>query len=162
MKTKIFFLVSVLAILGAGLFALYSNGSDIVNSGKLETLRGKLSYDGSEWSLETTAKKLYDLHLGNYSVLYPEGLDLKEGQEAEVEGFVLNSDIAVTSITSGGSTFTLRDSETGRPLWAGQGRNTNRNAQDTCTGDMTGRNLDGSRGRFQMPSSSNRQGRGRI
>ena len=36
MKTKIFILVSVLAILGAGLFAYDMTGSDIAASGKLE------------------------------------------------------------------------------------------------------------------------------
>lgn len=162
MKTKIFILVSVLAILGAGLFAYDMTGSDIVASGKLETVSGKLKFDGSEWRIETTAKKLYNIHLGNYAVVYPEGLGLEEGNEAAVTGFTLNDDIAVTQITTGGSTYTLRDETTGRPVWAGRGNRQNENSQgregqgmDNCTDEERD-------GRMQISSFSSRPGRGRF
>lgn len=161
MKTKIFVLVSIMAILGAGLFAHEMTGSDIVSSGKLETVSGKLKYDGSEWKIETTAKKLYNIHLGNYAAVYPEGLGLKEGNEAAVTGFTLNDDIAVTQITSGGSTYTLRDQSTGRPVWAGKGNRQNENTEGKA-GQGMNNNSAQNRGRMQMPSFSSRPGRGRF
>lgn len=162
MKTKIFVLVSVLAILGAGLFAYDMTGSDIVASGKLETVSGKLKFDGSEWMVETTAKKLYNIHLGNYAVVYPEGLGLEEGNEAAVTGFTLNDDIAVTQITTGGSTYTLRDETTGRPVWAGRGNRQNENTRGRAEGGMDYCTETTQGGRMQMPSFSSRPGRGRF
>lgn len=161
MKTKIFVLVSIMAILGAGLFAYDMTGSDIAASGKLETVSGKLKFDGSEWRIETTAKKLYNIHLGNYAVVYPEGLGLEEGNEAAVTGFTLNDDIAVTQITSGGSTYTLRDQSTGRPVWAGKGNRQNENAEGRAGQGMYNNSVQ-DRGRMQMPSFSSRPGRGRF
>lgn len=160
MKTKIFILVSIMAILGAGLFALDIKGSGIAASGTLETVSGKFSYDGSEWTLETTAKKLYNIHFGNYTLVYPQGLGLKEGTEASVTGFVLNNDIAVTQITSGGSTYTLRDSTTGRPLWAGQGNRKTCTSDENCADAINGRSRKGNGGRGQMSLFTSRQGRG--
>ncbi|NLK46978.1 MAG: hypothetical protein GX297_10065 [Treponema sp.] len=115
MKTKIVVMFSIMAILGAGLFALDLTGTDIAKSGTLGTISGVLKSDGSEWMLETSAKKLYNVHFGNYTLVYPEGLGLKEGNEATITGFMLNDDIAVSQIKTDGATYTLRDETTGRP-----------------------------------------------
>jgi hypothetical protein len=67
------------------------------------------------------------LHLGNYEVIYPKGIDLKEGSEAIVRGFVLNSDISAITVGTHEASYSFRTAE-GMPLWAGQGERPNQQA----------------------------------
>ncbi|NLM00990.1 MAG: hypothetical protein GX220_06000 [Treponema sp.] len=130
MKTKIIVMFSVLAFLGAGLFAHDVTGSDIVDLGKFQTVSGILKSVDGEWMLETAGKKVYDIHLGNYETVFPQGLGLQEGKEATVTGYALNDDIAVCQIKTGGSAYTLRDETTGRPVWAEKGNRKNQKTEN--------------------------------
>jgi hypothetical protein len=165
MKTKIVVMFSIMAILGAGLFALDLTGTDIAKSGTLGTISGVLKSDGSEWMLETSAKKLYNVHFGNYTLVYPEGLGLKEGNEATITGFMLNDDIAVSQIKTDGATYTLRDETTGRPAWAGMGNRKNEKDEKSNNNEVQRMNKFSNRksgGKGQKNSSSDRLRNGKV
>jgi hypothetical protein len=101
-------------------------GRDIVDQGSKLTLSGTLIDEDGEWSLKT-ADKTYAVHLGNYAILYPKGINLKDGAEARVRGFLVGEDVSAISLVTNGSSYTFRN-EDGTPLWAGRGNK--RNAVD--------------------------------
>jgi len=119
---KRFFAIAVLVAFASSA-ALFAGsevlGRDIVDRGTRIEVEGSLVYEDGEWALKT-ASETYDVHLGNYSVLYPEGLGLKDGEKATVKGFVVGDDISAVSLTAGEKTYAFRG-EDGRPLWAGNG-----------------------------------------
>jgi len=98
-------------------------GRDIVDQGLKATLSGTLVEENGEWSLRTVGKT-YAVHLGNYSILYPKGIGLKDGEQASVSGFLVGEDVSAISLASNGRTYTFRE-EDGTPLWAGRGNRRN-------------------------------------
>ena len=83
------------------------------------------AYAAPEFTLLTADGQAILVQLGNQGYAESLGLVLQDGEEVTVTGFIDSSGaLAVTSITlqSTGQTYTLRDSATGRPSWAG-GRN---------------------------------------
>jgi rubrerythrin len=98
-------------------------GRDIVDSGSKVTISGTLVEEAGEWSLKT-AEKTYAIHLGNYAVIYPKGLGLREGDQAAVRGFLTGQDISAIEVVSRGSTYEFR-TEDGTPLWSGRGNRRN-------------------------------------
>jgi hypothetical protein len=118
----------IAAMLAASAFAFLSAsdalyGRDIVESGAKATLSGTLVEEAGEWSLKT-ADKVYAIHLGNYLVIYPKGIGLKEGDRATVRGFVTGLDVSAISVAAGGAIYEFRG-EDGTPLWSGRGNRRN-------------------------------------
>jgi hypothetical protein len=99
-------------------------GSDYVRLGKQSSLNGILTQADGEWYLTTDGKEEYSLHLGNYEVMYPNGISLTSGQEAFVKGFVYDQDISAITVVSEGKSWEFRSIE-GRPLWSGSGNRQN-------------------------------------
>ncbi len=135
-KRNISMVAILLVMVSVGVFAATNSdltGSDFVSLGQLDVVSGMLSEVDGEWYLTTTDKE-YALHLGNYEVIYPQGIDLKEGSEALVKGFVLDSDISAVTVGTHDTSYTFRTAE-GLPLWAGQGQRQNQQAfQNERTG----------------------------
>jgi len=94
-------------------------GRDIVRLGKMDTLSGTLKQKGDEWEIEV-GDTIYEIHMGPAGYGTSKGLLLKDGESAHVTGLVFGTDVAVSTIETGGKSVTLRD-ETGRPAWAGTG-----------------------------------------
>jgi len=101
-------------------------GRDFVRLGNLSTLTGTLVQKGDEWGLKV-GDTVYDIHLGPSEYRSIRGFHLKDGDKATIRGFVYKKDLTIVSIETGGKSITLRD-ETGRPAWAGAGRNTQRSS----------------------------------
>ncbi len=99
------------------------SGRDFVERGAIAEIAGNLSQEDGEWYLETDGKT-YAVHLGNHEILYPDGLTLKAGDSAQVQGYIYGTDIAAIRVISGGMDYAFR-SEAGDPLWAGRGRRRN-------------------------------------
>lgn len=119
----------MLSIAGSSLFASSSalKGSDYVRLGNQGAVSGTLKEADGEWFLATGDAKEYALHLGNYEVMYPEGISLREGEQASVKGFVYGQDISAITVASAGKTWEFRSND-GRPLWSGDGNRQNANA----------------------------------
>jgi len=98
-------------------------GKSVVEMGTLGNLSGTLSYDGSEWFLDT-GKGLYILHFGNSAFVESTGIDLREGEPIDVRGFLSGDEIAVAAARIDAHVYTFRN-EDGMPLWAGNGRRDN-------------------------------------
>ena len=99
------------------------SGKSVVEMGTLGTVSGTLSYDGSEWYLDTD-KETYILHFGNSAYVESTGIDLREGEQIDIRGFVSGEEIAVADARIDAQVYTFR-SEDGMPLWAGNGRRDN-------------------------------------
>lgn len=112
-------------------------GRDIVKAGETTALTGVLSSEGEEWQL-TVGETVYNIHLGPSFYREEKGIELKDGQTASLTGYLKGTDVAVSTLKLGETTYTLRDA-TGRPAWAGRGRSgggRNRRGQgkaETCT-----------------------------
>jgi hypothetical protein len=126
-------------------------GRDVVATGSLETVTGTLSQDGYEWYLDTP-DAVYELHLGNCDMLYPDGVSLKAGLSADVTGYVLDTDIAAVTVVSDGQTYEFRNSG-GQPLWAGQGNRWNSTGKEIARGENRGSVPSSGYGRGRMSSS---------
>ena len=139
MNKKNLSMVAILLVaVSVGVFASSTSdlkGSDFVRLGKLGIVSGTLSEEGGEWYL-TSEKNEYALHLGNYEVIYPKGIDLKEGSGAVVRGFVLEDDISAVTLATDDARYSLRTAE-GFPLWAGQGARQN---QQSFRNEKSGQN----------------------
>lgn len=125
-KRNISMVAMLLVVISVGAFAASDSdldGSDFTRLGNLGIVMGTLSEEGGEWYLTTTDKE-YALHLGNYEVVYPKGINLKEGSEAVVRGFVLDSDISALTVATDEGRYSFR-SESGLPVWNGQGARQN-------------------------------------
>jgi len=121
-KRNISMVAILLVMVSVGVFASSNSdlkGSDYVRLGQLGIVSGTLSEEDGEWYL-TTGDSEYALHLGNYQVVYPKGINLNEGSEAVVRGFVLDSDISAVTVATEEGRYSFRSAE-GIPLWAGQG-----------------------------------------
>ena|SRR5690554_890126 len=92
-------------------------GKDFVRLGEKQTVSGILLYEDGEWLIQTESGLLYEAHLGNHDHQEKIGLDLQEGQEARIYGFVYFDDIAVVSLSINDKTYNFR-TEDGSPLWA--------------------------------------------
>jgi hypothetical protein len=103
------------------------SGKSVVEMGTIGNLSGTLSYDGSEWYLDT-GKSLYILHFGNTAYVDSTGIDLREGEPIDVRGFVSGNEIAVAAARIDAQVYTFRN-EDGMPLWAGNGRRDNQIVQ---------------------------------
>ncbi|WP_320130113.1 hypothetical protein [uncultured Sphaerochaeta sp.] len=115
----------VLVLLASGLFASTElKGSDYVRLGKTGTLVGTLSLSDGEWFLTTFDSQKYSLHLGNYEIIYPKGIELSSGAQAKVTGFLYENDFSVIAVDSNGKSWQFRNID-GRPLWSGQGNRQN-------------------------------------
>lgn len=106
-------------------------GRDLVEKGKLITLKGVLTERSGEWYLQTS-EGLYAVHLGNYPALYPRGLPIKSNEPAEVHGFAVSNNVAVVWVKTQRDTCKFRSPD-GTPLWSGEGQGRNRNPQGTGT-----------------------------
>ena len=150
-KRNISMVVILLVMVSVGVFASINSdlkGSDFVRLGQLGIVSGMLSEEDGEWYLTTTDSE-YALHLGNYEVIYPKGIDLEQGSEAVVRGFVLDSDISAVTVATNDVSYSFR-SAAGIPLWSGQGERQNQRAfQNERTGQ----------GNFRepVPMAQNRQ-----
>jgi len=134
------------------------SGKSVVEMGTLGNLSGTLSYDGSEWYLDT-GKDLYILHFGNSAYVDSTGINLREGEPIEVRGFFNGEEIAVASARIDAQVYTFRN-EDGMPLWAGNGRRDNQIVRpyDGIGGanqprGQSGRSGQGGRGRGQSSES---------
>ena len=127
MNKKMITMVAVLLVaVTVGVFASSAtdlNGSDFVRLGNLGIVSGELFEENGEWYLTSEGKE-YAIHLGNYEVVYPQGIELEEGSEAVVRGFILGNDISAVKVASKDSVWNLR-TEAGVPLWAGAGNRDN-------------------------------------
>jgi hypothetical protein len=127
MNTRNISMVAILLVMvSVGVFASSNSdlkGSDFVRLGQLGIVSGTLSEEDGEWYL-TTKDSEYALHLGNYEVIYPKGINLKEGSDVVVRGFVLDSDISAVTVATGDDKYSFRTAE-GIPLWSGQGERQN-------------------------------------
>jgi hypothetical protein len=92
-------------------------GRDFVQLGRVATLTGILEQHGDEWGLKVGTTS-YEIHLGPADYRVHKGFVLKDGDQATISGFVYSTDIAVSTIETGGNSILLRD-ETGCPAWAG-------------------------------------------
>lgn len=92
-------------------------GRDIVQSGELKQLQGTLSQAGGEWFLKVGEDE-YELHMGNHEYRAKINIPLETGKEATVNGFVLEKDVAVTTILIDRQLYRFREDD-GKPLWAG-------------------------------------------
>ena len=95
------------------------DGRTVAENGKRGSVTGILVYESSEWYLKS-GDTLYELHLGRIGHDSVTTSTMKEGNSAEVAGFILDKNISPISIVSDGRDYQFR-SETGAPLWAGQG-----------------------------------------
>lgn len=143
-KKSISMVAILLVAVSIGAFASSNSdlrGSDLVRLGKLGVVSGTLSEDGGEWYL-TAQDGEYALHLGKYEVIYPKGIALKEGSQAVVRGFVLDSDISATTVASDSAKYSFRTAA-GLPLWAGQGERKNQ---------LTGRYMRAGQANYRHPA----------
>lgn len=130
MNKRIISMVTILLVLlSVGAFAASNSdlvGKDVVRLGPLGIVSGRLAEKDGKWYLVTKDNE-YSLHLGKYEVVYPKGLNLTEGSEAVVRGFVLDSDISTVTLVSDDARYSFR-SPAGLPLWSGQGERRNQQA----------------------------------
>jgi hypothetical protein len=91
-------------------------GRDVVAKGTVQSISGTLKADGHEWVL-VTAGGDYELHLGPESYRESKGFTMKDGEKAEVRGFVFEKHISPISIKTQTSTIALR-TETGASAWS--------------------------------------------
>ncbi len=124
--------VSVMFFLAASVFAS-PTGREIADMGKSISVSGILSEEDGEWYIAQGAVT-YAIHLGNYEIIYPDGLGLKAGSRADVQGFVSETDVTVLSIKVGAKEYVLR-SKDGTPLWAGRGQGKNRTTEGSAGED---------------------------
>jgi hypothetical protein len=99
------------------------DGKSVVDMGTLGNLSGTLSYEGSEWYLDT-GKDMYILHFGNSAYVDSTGINLRKGEQIDVRGFVSGEEIAVAAARIDAQVYNFRN-EDGMPLWAGNGRRNN-------------------------------------
>ena len=113
-------------------------GSEIVSSGRIATISGRLIEQDDELYLVTKEGKVA-LHLGpewyREEIRFPS----RARGEATVEGYLDKLDMSPARVTFDGRTYTFRDKD-GQPMWRGDARN------------GQGR---GGRNRAQAPRSSN-------
>jgi hypothetical protein len=104
----------------AGAFA-QPLGRDIVDSGRIATLSGRITEQDDELYLVTNQGKIA-LHLG--PAWYREQIQFpaRARGEATVEGYVDKKDMSPSRITFGGKSYLFRDND-GQPLWRGDSRN---------------------------------------
>jgi len=114
-------------------------GRDIVKIGKMTTLTGVLATDGHEWQVKA-GDAVYDIHLGPSFYREEKGVELKEGETATVTGFLYKTDVAVSTIKLGETTYVLRD-EKGHPAWAGSGRRGGHGEGGHASGSRSGGGL---------------------
>ena len=96
-------------------------GSEIVSSGKIATISGRLIEQDDELYLITKDGKVA-LHLGpewsRDEIRCPE----RARGEATVEGYLDKLDMSPARITFDGKSYTFRDKD-GQPMWRGDSRN---------------------------------------
>jgi hypothetical protein len=119
MWKKTLIILVALSVVATLVYADLPKGRDIVQTGELIRLDGKLVTSQSEWYVDTEEGR-YQLHLGRTDYLLSTGADLTEGASVTVEGWVTGRNIAVCRMTMGEFTYAFR-SEDGRPLWSGRG-----------------------------------------
>jgi len=156
MKTTRLLVLSILLIgsAAAGAFAADLVGREVVDQGTIGTVTGALVYQDSEWFIDTE-DGLFLVHLGNHDFVDGTGMELNEGDEAIVYGFIAGQDIAAVNVTLGSEVYALR-SEDGFPLWAGSGAMRNQE-----TGEGMGRNRIESTEERRYKNRDDRPGRGR-
>jgi len=156
MKTTRVLVLSILLIgsAAAGAFAADLVGREVVDQGIIGTVTGTLVYQDSEWFIDTE-DGLFLVHLGNHDFVDGTGMELSEGDEATVYGFIAGQDIAAVNVTLGSEVYALR-SEDGFPLWAGSGGMRNQE-----TGEGMGRNRIESTDERRYKNRDDRPGRGR-
>ena len=94
--------------------------NETVRNIEWETLTGKVSVIDHEVAIQTAEGEVL---IGMGQSAYREGFELAIGDEITVLGFHEDGEFKARTVENlaTGETLTLRD-ETGRPLWAGQGR----------------------------------------
>jgi hypothetical protein len=119
--------ICLLFITGSIFASSALRGSDYVRLGVSGSVTGTLKESDGEWFLTTKEAREYAVHLGNYEVLYPEGIALYTGSQASVKGFMYENEISAVSVSSDGNTWKFRNAD-GRPLWSGEGNRQNANS----------------------------------
>lgn len=114
-------------------------GRELVDSGKLATVTGRLTEQDDEYYVVTNQGRIA-LHLGpewyRDEIRFPS----KARGEVTVQGYLDKKDMSPSSITVDGRTYTFRDKD-GQPMWRGAG------------GDRNGQGR-GGRGRTQATGHS--------
>lgn len=97
--------------------------NETVRSVDWETLTGKVIIVDGDITVETAEGEVL---VGLGQAAYREGFALEVGEEVSVTGFHEDGEFKAGSVENltTGETLVLRD-ETGRPMWAGQGRRKN-------------------------------------
>jgi hypothetical protein len=110
----------VLLSVVAGAFA-QPLGRDIVESGRIATISGRLTEQDDELYLVTSQGKIA-LHLG--PAWYKDQIQFpaRARGEATVEGYLDQKDMSPSRVTLGGKSYTFRDKD-GQPMWRGDARN---------------------------------------
>jgi len=125
---KLVLILGIMFIGLAGSASLFADsnsslsGRDIADSGTPIRVQGTLSVEDGEWYLENGDGE-FCLHLGPYG--QDNTLGLEAGKNADVRGFAVGEDVAVTTIITDGKKLVYRLDD-GRPVWAGQGQGRNR------------------------------------
>lgn len=113
-------------------------GRDIVESGRIATITGRLTEQDDEPYLITKEGKIA-LHLGPEWYRDEIRFPVKARGEATVEGYLDKKDMSPARITLDGKTYTFRD-KNGQPMWraSASGRNGEGRGANSRT-DLPGR-----------------------
>ncbi len=136
MKKALFAGALLLAV--AAIAAAQPTGREIVDSGRIATISGRLFEQDGELYLNTKDGRIA-LHLGPEWYRNQIRFPARARGEATVEGYLDEKDMSPARITFDGKTYTFRDND-GQPMWRGDSRN------------GQGR---GARGRDEAPRTSN-------
>jgi hypothetical protein len=104
-------------------------GRDIVTKGAVQTLSGTLKAEGHEWELIAADGTAYELHLGPTEYRESKSFTMKDGEHAEVRGFVFNTHVSPISLKTQSASIELR-TEAGKPAWANSSFSNQRSQKD--------------------------------
>jgi len=133
------------------------SGRIVAAEGTVRNLSGLLESEAEEWYLSTDSER-YILHFGNKAYVDSTGIDLQEGKDIEIRGFVSGEEIAVATAKLGTAVYEFRH-EDGTPMWAGSGRGENQVAR--AGGSGAGRGNSEGTGVGRGNGQGTGQGRGR-
>jgi len=121
MKKSIRILTVFALVLAGAAFATQAEeeikGRDIATQGAIQTLSGTLKAVGHEWELIAADGAEYELHLGPEEYRAAKKFTLKDGEHAEVRGFVFKNHVSPILLKTKGASIELR-TETGRSAWS--------------------------------------------
>lgn len=118
-STKLQVLIFAMFLMSGSLFASDDSGSPsdaAFAAGVKETLVGTITSDGAGWSISTVSDT-YSLRTGNKPFLDSTGIDLEEGADIFVYGYVADESVVPMLIVCDDAAYFFRDTD-GAPLWA--------------------------------------------